>query len=215
MHGQMKRFTQLSESCSFVFLFYIVQGCHRDHILVLIWHTHFHILYGIHQIQENQPHSCLIDPVILTLTCHQRIDHILQQILDLQNLCHSEIKILSLLLILAENIYQKICQHIISPCHGISHIKKFRKDHKINSNVTLSRRQKLMFCILIKKQQLTLSNHYFLAVYNIGDRALAYIKHLNKIVSVSREINKPGMGTHSDQLTLIQHLSAVYNEIPA
>ena len=98
---------------------------------------------------------------------------------------------------------------------GINHIKKFRKDHKINSNVTLSRRQKLMFCILIKKQQLTLSNHYFLAVYNIGDRALAYIKHLNKIVSVSREINKPGMGTHSDQLTLIQHLSAVYNEIPA
>ena len=86
MHGQMKQFTQLSESCSFVFLFYVIQGCHGNHVFVLIWHTHFHILYRIHQIQKNQSHSCLVDPVIFPFSCYQRIDHILQQILDLQNL---------------------------------------------------------------------------------------------------------------------------------
>lgn len=69
--------------------------------------------------------------------------------------------------------------------------------------------------ILVEKQKFTFSNHYFFAVYNIGNRAFTYIKHLNKIMSVSRKMNKPGMGTYSDQLALIQHLSAIYNEIPA
>ena len=34
-------------------------------------------------------------------------------------------------------------------------------------------------------------------------------------MSVNRKMNKPGVSPYSNQLSLIQHLSAVYNEIPA
>lgn len=43
MHGKMQTTTKLRQRSSPVFLFNIIQCCHRDHIFVLIGQTHLHI----------------------------------------------------------------------------------------------------------------------------------------------------------------------------
>lgn len=43
MHGKMQTTTKLRQRSSPIFLFNIIQCCHRDHIFVLIGQTHLHI----------------------------------------------------------------------------------------------------------------------------------------------------------------------------
>ena len=117
------------------------------------------------------------------------------------------------LFILAQYIHQKICQHVVIPCHGIGHIKKLRQHHKIDGNIILSRFQDLMFRKLVEKKQLPFIHHNFFSIDDIGQRSLAHIQHFHKIMPVRREMHKTSMGTHRNQSAFFQHLSTVYGKI--
>ena len=169
MHGQMKPGAQLCQSSCPVLLLNIIQGCHRDHIFVLIGKAHLHILYGFHQIHKNQAHCGLVDPFPVFFAVYQRIDDIFQKILDLQDLCNLKVKIFATFLILTQNIYQKIRQHIVIASHGISYIKKLRQHHEIDGNIILSRFQDLMLCKLVEKKQLAFIHHDFFSIDDIGE----------------------------------------------
>ena len=124
-------------------------------------------------------------------------------------------QILSSLLILAENIHQKICQHIVIACHGIGYVKKLRKHHKIDCNIILTRFQDLMLRKLIEKKQLTFIHYDPFSIDDISEGALAHIQHLHKIMPVRRKIYEPGVSTHCNQSAFLEHLATVHSKIPA
>ena len=122
-------------------------------------------------------------------------------------------KVFTTLLILTQHIHKKIRKDIVISRHRICHIKKLRKNHKIDCNVFLSRRKDLMSCILIQEKKFPLPYHDFPAADDIGQLSLTDIKHLDKIMPVCRKMNKTSVRTHGDQFTFVQHLRTVYNEI--
>ena len=210
----MQTTTKLRQRSSPVFLFNIIQCCHRDHIFVLIGQTHLHILHRFYQIHEYQAHCGLIDPLSVLLTVYKRIDDIFQKILDLQHFRNLKMKIFPTLFILSQDIHQKICQHIVIARHGIGHIKKLRQHHKIDRNIILPRFQNLMLRKLIEKKQLAFVNYDFFSVNDISQRSLTHIQHFHKIMPVSRKIHKTGVCTHSDQPAFFQHFTAVHSKVP-
>ena len=212
MHRQVKSAAQLSQGSSPIFLLNVIQRCHGDHIFILIGKSHLYILHRFHQIHKDQAHCGLIDPFPVLLTIYKGIDDVFKKVLDLQHLCNFKVQILSSLLILAENIHQKICQHIVIACHGIGYVKKLRQHHKIDCNIILTRFQDLMLRKLIEKKQLTFIHYDPFSIDDISEGALAHIQHLHKIMPVRRKIYEPGVSTHCNQSAFLEHLATVHSK---
>lgn len=96
MHRKVQFLTKLRKCSCPVLLLNIIQSGHCDHVLILVWKTHLCVLHRLQKIQKDKPHRCLIDTILVSLPRYQRVDDIFKQILDLQHLCHFEMKIFSL-----------------------------------------------------------------------------------------------------------------------
>ena len=66
---------------------------------------------------------------------------------------------------------------------------------------------------LIQKKKFPFSHNYLFSIYNIGKGSLTDIKNLHIIMPMERKMNKSCVGTHRDQLSLLQHLAAVNSKI--
>lgn len=83
MHRQVQFGTEFCKGRCAVLLFYVIQCGHGNHIFVLVGYPHLHILNRFQKIKKDQSHSRLVDPVLISVSCYQRIDHIFQKILYL------------------------------------------------------------------------------------------------------------------------------------
>ena len=124
-----------------------------------------------------------------------------------------KIQIRGFLIFTTERPHQKLLQHIVLFFHhGKRHIKKFRKNDKINCNIFFSRRQYLLHCVLIEEQQVTLLKNHPVSIHNMRGSPLAHIDHFHIIMPVFWEIYKTGVRSDLDQLPLFQKLLTVHDQ---
>ena len=168
----------------------------------------------VHQLGKEKPHSHLQNAALVGRVLQERIEQVLDQILNRRNVRHAKQKIARLVLPGQAARHKAAQRRLLLTEEGQGSRKEGRTHDKVYRNVPLPCRLNGLMRVLPQHQQLSLMKGNGLAVDHMVGLARTHVDHLHIVVGMLRKGDEARVRADRDELSLFQQLLSA-DHIPA